>query len=336
MSEKKKHRVIIGIELSLLCMILATLSINAVSFNPPSNGVSYNKNNQVTVQNALDDLYNKANYGNATASQILKGRTALVGGKQVTGTYEAPTLASQTPGDATAENIDEGKIAWVNGEKIVGIKKTPLAQILRLGDYISYTPNSTSYTISKERTGYSSDQTINPSELNVWRVIRKNEDETVDIVSVNASSSQVTFSNTDGFNNFLGVLGSIASVYRTTGYTVRARYTGESDLVYIEEVLGTDHAKRVGSDSVVSYWIAKSGNMQNVSQSFLSASVVEDGSGGATVFSHTNICDSNTSNCYRKYTGSGSRYLRPIVVLKSDLKITGGDGTESNPYTLGI
>ncbi len=88
MNEKKKHKIMLGIEVVLLCMIAAILGTNAASSNPPSNGVSYNKNNQATVEVALNDLYTKANYGNATASQILKGKTALVGGKQVTGTME--------------------------------------------------------------------------------------------------------------------------------------------------------------------------------------------------------------------------------------------------------
>ena len=39
-----------------------------------------------------------------------------------------------------------------------------------------------------------------------------------------------------------------------------------------------------------------------------------------------------------KYGDSGNNYgyIRPIVVLKSTLKITGGNGTSSSPYTLGI
>ena len=98
MNEKKKHRVRIGIEVVFLCMIVVILGANAASSNPPSNGVSYGKNNQTTVEGALNDLYTKANYGNATASQILKGKTALVGGKQVTGTMENRTSNTGTTG----------------------------------------------------------------------------------------------------------------------------------------------------------------------------------------------------------------------------------------------
>ena len=120
MEEKKKHKVMIGIEVILLGMIIAIVGTNAASSNPPSNGVSYNKNSQTTVEGALNDLYTKADYGDAAASHILKGKTALVGGSRVTGTYEAPSLASQTSATAGAGDILKDKTAYVNGNKITG------------------------------------------------------------------------------------------------------------------------------------------------------------------------------------------------------------------------
>ena len=87
--------------------------------------------------------------GDATAAQILSGKTAWVKGSKVTGTmpnrgavnqtinaggsYTIPagyhngsgkitaaSLASQTPGTATASQILAGQTAWVNGKKITG------------------------------------------------------------------------------------------------------------------------------------------------------------------------------------------------------------------------
>ena len=106
MEEKKKHKIMIGMEVVLLCMIIAIIGTNAASSNPPSSGVSYSKNNQTTVEGALNDLYTKANYGNATASQILKDKTALVGGKKITGTMPSKNGSSKaTKVSGNASNL---------------------------------------------------------------------------------------------------------------------------------------------------------------------------------------------------------------------------------------
>ena len=108
------------------------------------------------VNDALNSLYsmkteldNLKGIGDATADQILSGKTALVQGSTITGTmidrgavtstlnaggsYTIPagyhngggkvtanSLASQTSATATAANIASGKTAWVNGTKITG------------------------------------------------------------------------------------------------------------------------------------------------------------------------------------------------------------------------
>ena len=49
--------------------------------------ISYTRDgNLINVNEALDDLHNKINVGDATASDILEGKTALVQGQLVTGT----------------------------------------------------------------------------------------------------------------------------------------------------------------------------------------------------------------------------------------------------------
>ena len=56
-----------------------------------SNQVLY-KNN-TTVEEALNDLYTKSSIGNATASDILSGKKALVGGQEVTGNLSFTSLS---------------------------------------------------------------------------------------------------------------------------------------------------------------------------------------------------------------------------------------------------
>ncbi len=341
MKAKKKYRIMVGTEVLLLCMIVGILKINATSSNPSSNGVNYNKNNQVTVQNALDDLYNKANYGNATTTDILSGKKALVGGKEIVGTYTCPTLASQTPGDAMPDYIDSGKIAWVNGNRIVGTGSL-LKDKVKIGDYISYTPSTNSYTITRVDSEWSlfDDLTIYPSKLRLWRVIRKNEDGTVDIVSHFISTEHADFSFSGlNYQNYLKVLNKAAEQYETDGFTVGSRHMGynrteldecmfgfsesdewkESDIGLVSNVYGSLCADYSIENTAISryYWLA----FRNQCRSgYLQFSPTDNCAGYSTFF----------------YTDEDSSPLRPIVVLKSDLKVTGGDGTENNPYTLGL
>ena len=91
------------------------------------------------------------------------------------------------------------------------------------------TPTSTSYTIPANLTGYTSNQTINPSELNIWRVIRKNEDGTVEAVSEYVSSTQIYFSREAGYINYIKTLNIIATQYTNDKYVSSTRHIGYSN-----------------------------------------------------------------------------------------------------------
>ena len=90
-------------------------------------------------------------------------------------------------------------------------------------------PTSTNYTISKDLTGYSADQIINPSELNLWRVIRKNEDGTVDVVSEYVSNERIFFSDKTGYINYIGTLNTIAAQYTNSKFVKKTKHLGYSN-----------------------------------------------------------------------------------------------------------
>ena len=96
----------------------------------------------------------------------------------------------------------------------------------KVGDLVRMTPQNSSYTTETKYTGYSSTQTINPKELNLWRVIRVNSNGTVDVVSEYVSSIDLYFQGTIGYQNFSGYLNKIASQYENPRYTVGSRYMG--------------------------------------------------------------------------------------------------------------
>ena len=82
----------------------------------------------------------------------------------------------------------------------------------KVGDYVSMTPTKTTFTVPMTLTGYTSNHTINPSELNLWRVIRINSDNTVDMVSE--------------YVNYIGTLNYIAKQYENQKYTSGSRHMG--------------------------------------------------------------------------------------------------------------
>ena len=104
----------------------------------------------------------------------------------------------------------------------------------KIGDLVQVTPQNSSYTTKTKYTGYSSTQTINPKELNLWRVIRVNSDGTYDAVSEYVSSTNVTFKGTTGYQSFVGYLNILASKYENPKYTVGSRimgYNGQTEFI---------------------------------------------------------------------------------------------------------
>ena len=97
---------------------------------------------------------------------------------------------------------------------------------VKVGDYIRFVPENTSYTISSSLTGYPENQTINPSELTIWRVIKINLDNSVDVVSQYLPTNETIFTGLIGYNKFVGSLNTIASQYTKEGYVISARNIG--------------------------------------------------------------------------------------------------------------
>ena len=240
-------------------------------------------------------------------------------------------------------------------------KKSTLA----LGDYVKMTPTKSSYTTDTSKTGYTSTQTINPQELNLWRVIKLNDDGTVEMISEHVSSVAIYFRGQTGYQNFVGYLNVLASQYENSTYTKGSRYfgyngqteyitdtskftnpapwtssTGSStvesqgggDTLYttdynlINTVFGTIVSTKPGGSSA-SYWIASRyyGYSSSTSYIWYGRVVVTSGS-----LYRSSLYRYDSSSFI---TGISSNSLRPIVVLKSGLKYY-GVGTEDYPMEI--
>ena len=279
---------------------------------------------------------------------------------------ENSTLSSVDVQGAVDELSDKYKKIYGDGTScpdgyVCLQKKSTLA----LGDYVKMTPTKSSYTTDTSKTGYTSTQTIKPQELNLWRVIKLNDDGTVEMISEHVSSVAVYFRGQTGYQNLVGYLNVLASQYVNSAYTKGSRYfgyngqtkyitdtskftnpapwkssTGSStverrgggDTLYttdynlINTVLGTRIAAKPGGSSA-SYWIASRyyNYSSSTSYSWRGRDVSTSGS-------------SSTRNLYSYSrpsfsTRDSGNSLRPIVVLKSGLQYE-GVGTEDYPMKI--
>ena len=232
-----------------------------------------------------------------------------------------------------------------------------LSSVAAVGNYISYTPTVQNYAIAGSLTGVSGSQNINPSELNLWRVIKRNSDGTIELVSEYASSKQLSFNGRTGYKNYVGVLNTIAKQYETSGITSASRYFGyhgqteyvsictassctepnggedngpSDDVDLVTKAIGNAKANAKGTETGVSYWLSRRyyycstwGNIEYW--------IYVINSAGATGLS----IDDGCRLCGTSYGGdvTKSHNLRPIVVLNSGLKAI-GTGTKESPYKI--
>ena len=165
---------------------------------------------------------------------IIIGISTTVGATTIFNSKDITYSSDKTSKTNVKDSLDElytnlGKCP--NNKSCVDKK---ISEIVELGDYIRMTPTSTSYTPPGELTGCMNDanctqNTLNPSELNLWRVIKKNDDGTIEMVSEYVSSKTVSFYGKTGFINLVGGLNTIAAQYTNSKYVQNTRHIGYSN-----------------------------------------------------------------------------------------------------------
>lgn len=237
-----------------------------------------------------------------------------------------------------------------------------------VGDYVKMTPTLTSYTTDTSKTGYTSTQTINPSELNLWRVLKVNSNGTIEMISEYTSSTDVYFRRQTGYQNLVGYLNVLASKYENSKYTSGSRYVGyngqteyitdtskitsttapwtsstgsstvesqgggdtlyQNDYNLIKNVLGTAVANKVGTTSANNYWLASRYYIYNYSTFWF-----YDGRyihvDGYMNYIGMYLYSNGSFNGY-----DSSNALRPIIILKSGINYAPALGTSDDPFVL--
>ncbi len=195
------------------------------------------------------------------------------------------------------------------------------------------TPTLTSFTIPSSLTGYSGDQTIQPNKLTAWRIMNINEDGTIEMISANTSNEDIYFYGKTGYKNYIGVLNDIASAYENSTYTIGSRnpgYYGQIQFLNDNSLANStdQNTQDVASlrnmmpdnNKDIEYWIAFR-EYTSVPQ-MLSVYIME-----------SSVCTTydlvNPSTSYTLY-----KRVRPIVILKSGLKTSEGNGTSTSHWKL--
>ena len=244
---------------------------------------------------------------------------------------------------------------------------------LQVGQYVQMVPSKTEYIITGDMTGCTgtaatktecpATQTISPSELTLWRVLKVNDDGSYDMISHYVSSTKVYLKGKIGVKKFVQTLNNIASQYTDNKYIIKTRTMGfngqveeltgfpsgtmnpigeeygKGDTLYIKDtdlvtsVYGTLNAYSVKDVTTLSaYWLASRYHMNGKHTNDLTGNYF-DGRVVNTVGSVTN------SPLYAFNTTENMEYargvsIRPIVTLSQKFSIIKGTGTIDDPYTL--
>ena len=268
-------------------------------------------------------------------------------------------------------NVNDVNFGMKSEDYVTGDCTTPP---FNEGDYITITPTKTSFKIPKSLTGYTGVQTINPSELTLWRVIKKNSCN-VEVVSEYTSSTRVYFKGTTGYRNLVGTLNIIASAYENPTYTVGSRMMGyDGQTLFLSDLsafdgstttppsttstpdltsgTGQEYSGGVLGDTLYlkDYLLVKNvyGNVKAnrvgtstavyywlSSRSFNYNSATGFFFSGRYVYSSGSVGISNVRRFISSWSDDASSYsVRPILTLKSGVSIASGSGTSASPYIL--
>jgi prepilin-type N-terminal cleavage/methylation domain-containing protein len=240
------------------------------------------------------------------------------------------------------------------------------------GDYVIITPTITSYTTDSQYSGYS--QTINPSLLDTWRVLRVNDDGTVELISDKVSPETIRIEKTrEHYLSYVGYMNLLASKYANPEYTISTKSPGfNGQTEFITEATAQIPTQffpsgnyptsepTTNNDNEAKGW----GDMMhtddiNLIKSALStlksnggyyiASRYKSYSTSSPAYEYWHWCaryvDSsgelynvairdNCSNTCAIAPGPVSGHIRPMMTVKANLKIASGDGGKDTPYVL--
>lgn len=311
---------------------------------------------------------NSTPYWTKTPSDTQSNYTWKVDGGYADSPYMWPGATTASYSWGVRPVITTKKSNIIKYEMPVG-NATDTSQV-DIGDYIYMKPTSVSYSILNTASGYSYSQTINPSELDLWRVIKKNSDGTIDVVSEYTSSKSIYIVNKNGYKNLVNTLQTIAASYTNSNYVLSTRHTGFNNQTPIlsnisfmdqnpplwstttntninESAGGGDLLYKNDVDLIkaaIGRVRASNNNSRSSETSYwLASRAFVYSNPNSWYYTANNISSNKVSFGSAMYSysngtfssGSYARYaIRPILTLKPNIEIVSGNGKDPNtPYS---
>ena len=271
--------------------------------------------------------------------------------------------------DISIEDLDNiGNGEELNNYIEDDIDKFNLYNKVKIGDYVKMIPPGTTFSIPSDWNGvtvnYNNSNKSSISDTQIWRVLKKNEDHTIEVISKDPSTIRVEFSGVIAYKKYVYYLNEISKQFINLNFANTARHFGYDPDHSVEIVVNDefvddnykldpnklDDPSSGGRDT---FYTADYNLIENIN-----SSIDDKITFGTSVFvSSRNYFKKGNSPywCVMKFDSSGelsdnftvygSRYIsygssghvRPIITLKNDVTYINEDanGTSEKPYILG-
>ena len=238
-----------------------------------------------------------------------------------------------------------------------------LADVVKPGDYISYTPTAQTFSMTTAQTGYGSSQSFNTaSYTGLWQVLYNDSTHGLQIISAD-SVADFYLKGKVGYNNVVSTLNAFSKKYENSSYTITdsGRILGtnptnssedttsnvtlrfsfnsstnsgakQADTRYTTDYEAMKNATNQSSSGIQDingyYWIASRREYDDSEVAYFSVYAIS-GDGEVDYRSLYDIYE--YGNSYEYEYGYG---VRPIVTIKNGVKAIRGNGSSTNPYQI--
>ena len=254
-----------------------------------------------------------------------------------------------------------GKIYYRLGEIFSEIEIEGLEAVykFKVGDYVQYTPETKTFTMSTDQTGYSLEQTFSTSDYTgLWQVLYNDETNGLQLISAD-SVGYLYLKGGVAYNNSLTALNTLCKNYENDAYTITdsGRTVGSNptspttdttqtesltfnanigllkeDTRYTTDLQAMENATSQNSEGIQSiggyYWLPNRYVFKTSEVGYFGIYTMSNN--GETEYRRMKDIYANGNEYEYEYAYG----VRPVVTLKQEVKVTSGDGTILTPYQI--